>query len=77
MSDIDPNRKIAVILVADVVGYSKHMEHDENSTLQAYSECEKILKQFYHWFFGAFGMLYTLMYQFCNKTFLTYVTTRI
>ena len=46
MSDIDSNRKIAVILVADVVGYSKHMEHDENSTLQAYSECEKILKQF-------------------------------
>ena len=45
MSDIDSNRKIAVILVADVVGYSKHMEHDENSTLQAYSECEKILKQ--------------------------------
>ena len=40
MSDIDSNRKIAVILVADVVGYSKHMEHDENSTLQAYSECE-------------------------------------
>ena len=46
MSDIDSNRKIAVILVADVVGYSKHMEHDENSALQAYSECEKILKQF-------------------------------
>ncbi len=46
MSDLNSNRKIAVILVADVVGYSKHMEHDENSTLQAYSECEKILKQF-------------------------------
>ena len=25
MSDVDANRKIAVILVADVVGYSKHM----------------------------------------------------
>ncbi len=46
MSDMDSNRKIAVILVADVVGYSKHMEHNENATLQAYSECEKILKQF-------------------------------
>ena len=38
------DRKIAVILVADVVGYSKHMEKDENATLKAYSECEKILK---------------------------------
>ena len=26
------DRKIAVILVADVVGYSKHMERDENAT---------------------------------------------
>ena len=41
-SEID--RKIAVILVADVVGYSKHMEKDENATLKAYAECEKILK---------------------------------
>ena len=41
-ADID--RKIAVILVADVVGYSKHMERDENATLEAYAECEKILK---------------------------------
>ena len=38
------DRKIAVILVADVVGYSKHMERDENVTLKAYAECEKILK---------------------------------
>jgi hypothetical protein len=42
ISEID--RKIAVILVADVVGYSKHMERDENTTLKAYAECEKILK---------------------------------
>ena len=41
-SNID--RKIAVIFVADVVGYSKHMEKDENATLKAYAECEKILK---------------------------------
>ena len=40
----DVDRKIAVILVADVVGYSKHMERDENATLKAYAECEKILK---------------------------------
>ena len=38
------NRKIAVILVADVVGYSKHMEKNENETLKAYSECEKKFK---------------------------------
>ena len=41
-SEVD--RKIAVILVADVVGYSKHMERDENATLKAYAECEKLLK---------------------------------
>jgi len=29
------DRKIAVILVADVVGCSKHMEWDENATLKA------------------------------------------
>ena len=40
------DRKIAVILVADVVGYSKHMERDENATLKAYAECEKILKTY-------------------------------
>ena len=45
MPEENINRKIAVILVADVVGYSKHMEKDENSTLKAYSECEKVLKQ--------------------------------
>ncbi len=38
------DRKIAVIFVVDVVGYSKHMERDENATLKAYAEVEKILK---------------------------------
>ena len=37
------DRKIAVIFVADVVGYSKHMELDENGTLNNYSVCEEIL----------------------------------
>ena len=32
-SEID--RKIAVIVVADIVGYSKHMDRDENATLKA------------------------------------------
>ena len=45
MSGSEKNRKIAVIFVADVVGYSKHMEKDEDATLKAYGECEKILKK--------------------------------
>ena len=45
MSGSEKSRKIAVIFVADVVGYSKHMEKDEDATLKAYSECEKILKK--------------------------------
>ena len=42
-SEID--RKIAVIFVADVVGYSKHMEKDENATIRSYNACEKILNK--------------------------------
>ena len=42
-SEID--RKIAVIFVADVVGYSKHMEKDENATIKSYNACETILKK--------------------------------
>ncbi len=42
-SEID--RKIAVIFVADVVGYSKHMEKDENATIKSYNACEKILNK--------------------------------
>ena len=30
------DRKIAVIFVADVVGYSTHMEKDENATMKSY-----------------------------------------
>ena len=43
MSSNEINRKIAVIFVADVVGYSKHMEKDEDETLKSYSACETIL----------------------------------
>ena len=42
-SEID--RKIAVIFVADVVGYSKHMEKDENATIKSYNACEKLLNK--------------------------------
>ena len=45
MSPNEIDRKIAVILVADVVGYSKHMEKDENATFKAYGECETILNK--------------------------------
>ena len=38
-------RKIALIFVADVVGYSKHMEKDENATIKSYNACEKILNK--------------------------------
>ena len=42
LSDID--RKIAVIFATDVVGYSKHMEKDENATLRGLRECNKIIE---------------------------------
>ena len=38
------DRKIAVILVADVVGYSKHMERDENATLKPMPNVRRYLK---------------------------------
>ena len=45
MSGSEKTRKIAVIFVADVVGYSKHMDKDEDATLKAYDVCEKILNK--------------------------------
>ena len=45
MAESEIDRKIAVIFVADVVGYSKHMEKDENATFKAYGECETILNK--------------------------------
>ena len=39
------NRKIAVILATDVVGYSKHMEKNENEAVQTLRSCEKIFSQ--------------------------------
>ena len=39
------DRKIAVIFVADVVGYSKHMEKDEDTTIKSFNACEKILNK--------------------------------
>ena len=44
MSTQDANRKIAVIFATDVVGYSKHMEKDEDATLASLNECNKIIE---------------------------------
>ena len=37
------DRKIAVIFVTDVVGFSKQMEKNEDQTLQAFRACRDIL----------------------------------
>ena len=44
MTSSDIDRKIAVIFATDVVGYSKHMEKDENATLRGLRECNKIIE---------------------------------
>ena len=43
MTSSDIDRKIAVIFATDVVGYSKHMEKDEDSTLASLNACNKII----------------------------------
>ena len=43
MSSDTVDRKIAVILATDVVGYSKHMETNEKETVKNLKVCEKIL----------------------------------
>ena len=44
MNSSNIDRKIAVIFATDLVGYSKHMEKDENATLLALRECNKIIE---------------------------------
>ena len=44
MSTQDTDRKIAVIFATDVVGYSKHMEKDEDATLASLNECNNIIE---------------------------------
>ena len=43
MSSVSVDRKIAVILATDVLGYSKHMETNEQETVKNLKVCEKIL----------------------------------
>ena len=47
MSDAKIERKIAVIFATDVVGYSKHMEADENETIHSLRACEEILQKLF------------------------------
>ena len=45
MDTKDIDRKIAVIFATDAVGYSKHMEKDENQTLKSFETCNEILEK--------------------------------
>ena len=47
MSQKDIDRKIAVIFVADVVGYSQQMKKDEDETLRSFRACKKILEKLF------------------------------
>ena len=47
MSDAKIERKIAVIFATAVVGYSKHMEADENETIHSLRACEEILQKLF------------------------------
>ena len=47
MSKKEIDRKIAVIFVADVVGYSQHMKKDEDETLRSFRACKKILEKLF------------------------------
>ena len=45
MDTKDIDRKIAVIFATDVVGYSKHIEKDENQTIKSFEDCNEILEK--------------------------------
>ena len=45
MGTKDIDRKIAVIFATDVVGYSKHIEIDENQTIKSFEDCNEILEK--------------------------------
>ena len=47
MSEKKIERKIAVIFVADVVGYSQHMKNNEDNTLNSFKSCRKILDRLF------------------------------
>jgi len=47
MSNSDMERKIAVIFVTDVVGFSKRMETNEEETLKSFRSCKDILENLF------------------------------
>lgn len=47
MSDENITRKIAVIFVTDVVGFSKSMEKNEDQTLRSFRSCKEILENLF------------------------------
>ena len=46
-SQQDIDRKIAVIFVTDVVGFSKSMEVNEEETLRSFRDCQEILDKLF------------------------------
>ena len=52
------DRKIAVIFVADAVGYSQHMRKDEDETLRSFRACSKILEKLFDPLIGKSVVLY-------------------
>ena len=46
-SQQDIDRKIAVIFVTDVVGFSKSMEENEEETLRSFRACQEILEKLF------------------------------
>ena len=44
MSSSNIDFKIAFTFATDIVGYSKHMEKDEDSTLASLNDCNKIIE---------------------------------
>ena len=47
MIEKEIQRKIAVIFVADAVGYSQHMKRDEDETVKSFRSCKQILDRLF------------------------------
>ena len=47
MVEKEIQRKIAVIFVADAVGYSQHMKRDEDETVKSFRSCKQILDRLF------------------------------
>ena len=59
MSDSKPRRKLAAILAADVVGFSKMMGENEDMTLKNLKACRSLTDESiisnHGWIFGSAG----------------------